>query len=281
MATKTTREGHSVLTPPGSPAPAKQPTFAVGIGEVHIEQPPHVTDLANLEVSFERALGLIWMAFQPIVYPDRRVFAYEALLRSSDAELKFPDVLLDAAEKLSRLEKLSRIIRRKVAKTFADEPEERGLLFVNLHALDLMDKALLSRFSPLAKISQRVVLEITERASLENVDDVRYRVAELHEMGYRIAIDDLGAGHSRMNQFTPLDTDFVKLDMSLVRDVDSHPVKQQLVASVTRLCRDQGILVIGEGVETEAEERVLVDLGCDLLQGYLIAKPGPPFPAIN
>lgn len=253
----------------------------MGTGEVKVEQPAHVTDLANLEVSFERAVKQIWMAFQPIVYPDRRVFAYEALLRSNDHELKYPDVLLDAAEKLCRLEKLSRTIRLEVAKTFASEPEERGLLFVNLHALDLLDKALSSRFSPLAKISKRVVLEITERASLDNVRDIRYRVAELREMGYRIAIDDLGAGHSRMNQFTPLDTDFVKLDMSLVRDVDSHPVKQQLVASVTQLCKDQGILVIGEGVETEAEERVLIDLGCDLLQGYLIARPGPPFPSIN
>jgi len=65
--------------------------------------------------------------------------------------------------------------------------------------------------------------------------------------------------------------------VSLVRDVDKHPMKQRLIRSVTDLCRDQGITVIGEGVETDAEAQVLVDLGCDLLQGYLIAKPGLPF----
>ena len=65
--------------------------------------------------------------------------------------------------------------------------------------------------------------------------------------------------------------------MSLVRDVDKHPMKQRLIRSVTDLCRDQGITVIGEGVETDAEAQVLVDLGCDLLQGYLIARPGLPF----
>ena len=80
-----------------------------------------------------------------------------------------------------------------------------------------------------------------------------------------------------MGHFTPLDTDFVKLDMSLVRDLDSHPVKQRLVESITQLCRENGTKVIGEGVETQAEADVLIRLGCDLLQGYLIARPAPPF----
>jgi EAL domain-containing protein (putative c-di-GMP-specific phosphodiesterase class I) len=154
-------------------------------------------------------------------------------------------------------------------------------MFINLHLLDLFDKQLLSPFAPLSKVASRVVLEITERTSVEGQGDgqidLRYRVAELRELGFHIAIDDLGGGHARMRTFTPLDTDFVKLDMSLVRDVDKHQLKQRLIRSVTQLCREQGTQVIGEGVETEAEAQVLVDLGCDLLQGYLIAKPGPPF----
>jgi EAL domain-containing protein (putative c-di-GMP-specific phosphodiesterase class I) len=80
-----------------------------------------------------------------------------------------------------------------------------------------------------------------------------------------------------MGTFSPLDTDFVKLDMSLVRDVEKHRMKQRLIRSITGLCRQQGTKVIGEGVETEAEAKVLVDLGCDLLQGYLIARPALPF----
>src|SRR5439155_495113 len=118
----------------------------------------------------------------------------------------------------------------------AEAPPERGVVFVNLHLLDLFDKQLVSPFSPLSKVASRVVLEITERTSLEGQDDVRYRVAELRELGYRIAIDDLGGGHARMGTFSPLDTDFVKLDMSLVRDVDHHPMKQRLIRSITELC---------------------------------------------
>jgi EAL domain-containing protein (putative c-di-GMP-specific phosphodiesterase class I) len=150
-------------------------------------------------------------------------------------------------------------------------------VFVNLHLLDLFDKQLTSAFAPLSRVASRVILEITERTSLEGELDLRYRVAELRELGFRIAIDDLGSGHARMGTFTPLDTDFVKLDMSLVRDVDKHPMKQRLIRSITELCRAQGTMVIGEGVEAEAEAKVLVDLGCDLLQGYLIARPAPPF----
>ena len=242
----------------------------------------YARDLADLEVKFERALQAITMFFQPIVDArSKAIFGYEALLRSKDPDLPHPGAMLDAAEKLNRLDKLGRQVRARTAEIFAHAETSRGYLFVNLHALDLLDKSLSSRFSPLARIANRVVLEITERASLEAISDVRFRVAELREMGFRIAIDDLGAGHARMNRFTPLDTDFVKLDMSLVRDIDSHPMKQELVRSIIELCREQKILVIGEGVETEAECAFLIEAGCDLLQGYFIARPGPPFVTVS
>jgi EAL domain-containing protein (putative c-di-GMP-specific phosphodiesterase class I) len=218
------------------------------------------------------------MQFQPIVHARTRArFGYEALLRSSDRSLPHPGAILDAAERLERIPALGRAVRAQTAKVFGAAPAERGVVFVNLHLLDLFDKQLTSPFSPLARVAHRVVLEITERTSVDGLADLRYRVAELRELGYRIAIDDLGGGHARMGTFTPLDTDFVKLDMSLVRDLDKQPLKQKLVRSVIELCRGQGIDVIGEGVETEAEAKALVDLECDYLQGYLIAKPAPPF----
>jgi EAL domain-containing protein (putative c-di-GMP-specific phosphodiesterase class I) len=234
--------------------------------------------LRDLEDKLNRCLSTITMHFQPIVYASTRArFGYEALVRASDKSLPHPGAILDAAERLERIPALGRAIRAATAKVIADAPPERGLVFVNLHLLDLGDKQLLSPFAPLSKVASRVVLEITERTSLAGQIDLRYRVAELRELGYRIAIDDLGGGHARMGTFTPLDTDFVKLDMSLVRDVDKHAMKQRLIRSITQLCRQQGTKVIGEGVETESEARVLVDLGCDLLQGYAIARPGPPF----
>jgi EAL domain-containing protein (putative c-di-GMP-specific phosphodiesterase class I) len=234
--------------------------------------------LRELEDKLQRCLATMTLHYQPIVHASTRArFGYEALLRSTDKVLPNPGAILDAAERLERTTLLGRNVRAQVAKVIAGAPIERGLMFVNLHLLDLFDKQLLSPFAPLSKVASRVVLEITERTSLEGQIDLRYRVAELRELGFHIAIDDLGGGHARMGTFTPLDTDFVKLDMSLVRDVDKHQMKQRLIRSVTQLCREQGTQVIGEGVETEAEAEVLVDLGCDLLQGYVIARPGPAF----
>lgn len=236
------------------------------------------TDLRDLEDKLDRCLASLVMHFQPIVHASNRArFGYEALLRSLDKSLPHPGAILDAAERLERIPTLGRAVRANAAKVIASSPIERGVVFINLHLLDLFDKQLTSPFSPLSKVAGRVVLEITERTSLEGQSDMRYRVAELRDLGFRIAIDDLGGGHARMGTFSPLDTDFVKLDMSLVRDVEKHPMKQRLVRSVVDLCRQQGTKVIGEGVETEAEAEVLVELGCDLLQGYLIARPAAPF----
>jgi EAL domain-containing protein (putative c-di-GMP-specific phosphodiesterase class I) len=234
--------------------------------------------LRDLEDRLQRCLAAMTLHFQPIVHARTRArFGYEALLRSADRSFPHPGAILDAAERLERIPAVGRAVRAQAAKVIAASPPERGVVFINLHLLDLADKQLTSAFAPLSKVASRVVLEITERTSLEGQIDLRYRVAELRELGFRIAIDDLGGGHARMGTFTPLDCDFVKLDMSLVRDVDQHPMKQRLIRSVTELCREQGITVIGEGVESEREAQVLVDLGCDLLQGYLFGKPGLPF----
>jgi EAL domain-containing protein (putative c-di-GMP-specific phosphodiesterase class I) len=258
--------------------PPMPPEFAFGTERIVARSDAAQAQLCELEAAFDRCVAGIAMHFQPIV--DARSgarFGYEALLRSSDRSLPHPGAILDAAERLERTGVLGRTLRGHIAKVIAYAPAERGTFFINLHVLDLFDRHMVSPFAPLSKLAPRVVLEITERSSLTGMADLRYRVAELRELGFRIAIDDLGGGHARMNTFSPVDTDFVKLDMSLVRDLDKHPMKQRLVRSVIELCRDHDTRVIGEGVETAAERRVLEDLGCDLLQGYLIAKPAAPF----
>jgi EAL domain-containing protein (putative c-di-GMP-specific phosphodiesterase class I) len=144
-----------------------------------------------------------------------------------------------------------------------------------------MDDGLLSPKSPLSQHAHRVVLEVTERVSLDQVKDVRAKLADLRRMGFRLAIDDLGAGYAGLTSFATLEPEFVKLDMSLVRDVHRNHTKETLVRSMTSACRDLGMLVVAEGVETLEERDLLVSLGCDLLQGYLLGKPGRPFPAFT
>ena len=242
---------------------------------------PQAGDRAGLEVTFERALGSLWMAYQPIVRAHRgELFGFEALLRSGEPTLPSPIALLEVAERLDRLADLGRSIRSKATVPMA-LTDEKALLFVNLHARDLEDDSLVNPASPLSQIASRVVLEITERASLEGVKDARERITRLRALGFRIAIDDLGAGYAGLTSFAQLEPEFVKLDMSLVRDVDSNAVKQKLVRSMCGLCKDMGITVVAEGIETRAERTTCAELGCDLLQGYFIAKPGKPFPAVS
>lgn len=238
-------------------------------------------DIHRLQASFGRCLESLSVAYQPIVYATSpSIYGHEALLRSAEPSLPHPGAVLEAAEKLGRLHALGQTIRSRAAAPVREAPEA-GVLFVNLHTEDLLDPTLLSDTAPLSKIADRVILEITERASLDRVQDVRGRIAALRELGFRIAVDDLGAGYAGLSSFALLEPEIVKLDMTLVRDIHLSATKQKLIRSITALCKDMGMMVVGEGVETDAERDTLVDLGCDLLQGYLFAKPGKPFPEVS
>jgi EAL domain-containing protein (putative c-di-GMP-specific phosphodiesterase class I) len=226
---------------------------------------------------FERALGSLWMAFQPIVSLSAGCpIAYEALVRSKEPGFLGPGPLLEHAEKSHRLPELGRAIRELCADAAANVPRGAAL-FVNCHVQDLSDPDLFSPRSPLASYAERVVLEITERGALDDVDDAQTRIKRLRGLGFRVAIDDLGAGYAGLSSVAVLEPDFVKLDMSLTRDLDSSPVRMRLVESMIDACRDVGMSCVAEGVETRAELEALRALRCDLLQGYHFAKPAPEF----
>ena len=233
-----------------------------------------LSDKSSLELSFERAVGSLWMAYQPIMRAgDQSLFAYEALLRSAEPTLPHPEAVLGAAERLGRLGELGAVIRAKVSDSLT---RLKGVdAFVNLHTKDLSDNALYAREVAFSELAPRIVLEITERAPLDSVRDVPRRVAELRDMGFRIAIDDLGAGYAGLTSFAQLVPEVVKLDMALVRGIHQDGVRQKLVRSMTSLCHEMGMLVVAEGVETRDELDCVVTLGCDLLQGYYFGRPAP------
>jgi EAL domain-containing protein (putative c-di-GMP-specific phosphodiesterase class I) len=235
------------------------------------------SDRAGLEASFSRALASFGMAFQPIVsLSTKSIFGYEALLRSTEPTLPTPADVLDAAERLGSTRKLGRAVRAFAAHR-RSQMNPDWLLFVNLHPSDLLDPELTDPRSPLMATADHVVLEITERAPLSGLEEVRERVQELRRLGFRIAVDDLGAGYAGLTSFATLDPDIVKVDMNLVRGIESSAVKRKLVGSVSALCREMEMLLVAEGVETTAERDVLADLGCDLFQGFLFARPASVF----
>jgi EAL domain-containing protein (putative c-di-GMP-specific phosphodiesterase class I) len=241
----------------------------------------HLGDRASLEARLARAMETLWIAYQPIVsWSKRSTFAYEALVRNEEPTLRSPPDLFEAAERLGRLQDLGRAVRDRVARTLDEQPIS-ALLFINLHALELDDDSLISAAAPLSKHAARVVLEVTERAPLEKIRDVTARVAQLRGLGYRIAVDDLGAGYAGLTSFAHLEPEVVKVDMSLIRGIDRSPMKQKLLRSIVTLCRELRIEIIAEGVETVTERDALVDIGGDLCQGYLFARPDKPWTEIK
>jgi EAL domain-containing protein (putative c-di-GMP-specific phosphodiesterase class I) len=231
-------------------------------------------DRAGLEQAFTMALETVHLAFQPIVSPaTRTVFAYEALLRSDHERLNKPLDLLAAAERLDLGFRLGRRIRERAAEAAARRLPDGALLFMNIRPADLADPQLYEPSSPLSQVAARVVVELTERESLDKVPEVEARVDQLRRLGYRIAIDDLGAGYAGLTSFTHLSPDLVKLDMALVRGVDRDGRRAKLVAAMAGLCHDMRITVVAEGVETEEEHQALLRLGPDYLQGYRFGRP--------
>jgi EAL domain-containing protein (putative c-di-GMP-specific phosphodiesterase class I)/CRP-like cAMP-binding protein len=238
-------------------------------------------DQAGLEIHFGSVLRSLWMAFQPVVSASAQdVVAFEALLRSGDAKLPNPMAVLRAAERLRRVHEVGRITRDRVAAAAAEIPGS-SLLFVNVHAHDLLDDQLLDPRARLSALASRVFLEITERTPLDEFKHLRSLVARLRGLGYRIAVDNLGAGHAGMASLAELEPDLAKLDISLIRGIDRDSTRQGLVRAMLQVCRDMDIEAVCEGVETATERDALIDLGGDLMQGYFFARPGPGFPAVD
>jgi EAL domain-containing protein (putative c-di-GMP-specific phosphodiesterase class I) len=146
-------------------------------------------------------------------------------------------------------------------------------VFLNVHPLELSDASLFDPAAPLSPYAHRVIGELTERAALDEVKGLVDAVDSLRSLGFRLAIDDLGAGYAGLSSLTMVQPEFVKLDISLVQGIDAAPLKAQVVRSMLQLCGDLGMRVVAEGVETAGERDTLLAIGADLLQGYLFARP--------
>ena len=120
----------------------------------------------------------------------------------------------------------------------------------------------------------RLIFEVTEGEEVTNPGHLSSIVKEYQKHGFRVALDDFGAGYAGLNLMADLALEIIKLDMALVRNVHQRPVAQAVVQSMTALCRTLGREIIAEGIETFDEYSTLRECGIRLFQGYLLAKPG-------
>ncbi len=214
------------------------------------------------------------MAIQPIVDSrDGSVSAYECLLRSTDPVLSGPLSVLRAAEEHGLIGELGAAVALRSAEILSRLPGHLRL-FVNLHPAELGDpEGLGDRLRLLQRHAARVTFEITERSSLTEAHGWERSIEAILGRGFTIAVDDLGSGYSSLSILAELQPRFIKIDMSIVRDIDRIPRKQRLFDLLCRFADATDTLVVAEGIETAAEAEVVRGCGAHLMQGYLFARP--------
>jgi EAL domain-containing protein (putative c-di-GMP-specific phosphodiesterase class I)/CheY-like chemotaxis protein len=218
--------------------------------------------------------GSLWtMVFQPIVHlATGRVTGAEALARFSVEPDQGPDRwFADAAAVGLGLELELAAVQTALGEL--DQLPDAVYLSLNVSADTATSPALLDVLHDVA--SQRLVLELTEHARVDDYASLRAAIDPLRERGVRLAVDDAGAGFASLNHILCLDPDIIKLDVVFTHGIDRDPVRRALAASLVGFGREIDACILAEGVETAAEFETLRALGVDHAQGYYLARPGP------
>jgi EAL domain-containing protein (putative c-di-GMP-specific phosphodiesterase class I)/GGDEF domain-containing protein/CBS domain-containing protein len=224
--------------------------------------------------------------FQPIIdLKSGEFLGYEGLIRGpADSPLHSPINLFGAAEQQGLQLELEMLSRQIVLETFA-RLNLPGNLFLNVSPETMAHPSFkngqtLAFLEQLGIAPERVIIEITENQPTFDFEGMRTALLHYRSMGFKIAIDDLGEGFSSLRLWSELRPEFIKIDMHFVQGVDKDPIKLQFLKSIQQIAESCGTQVIAEGVETEAELRVVKDIGIALGQGYFIARPSPTPPLL-
>ena len=220
------------------------------------------------------------MAFQPIVCTGAgTVFAYEALVRGENGEGAMSVLRHLTAENRYAFDQDSRAVAIYLAARLGLTSErETALLSINFLPNAVGDPAVsiqsaLKAAEAVGLPPNRILFEFTEHEPIDP-GHLQAILRAYRAMGFRTAIDDFGAGYSGLGLLSQFQPDVVKLDMSLIRCIDIDRVKRTIVTHLVRMAGDLGVAVVAEGVETPCEYELLSEMGVELFQGYLFAKPG-------
>ncbi len=221
--------------------------------------------------------------FQPIVhFATGAVFGYESLIRMPQSgNLKRAGMYFRAADR-ARLVSWLDIGCQEVCFDSAAKAGVRDHLFINMDAeglahLHLAGRSLADRAAESNIAPSRVVLEITERQAVDDYPRLTQYIEQLREQGFKLAIDDAGAGYSSLHTIAELRPDFVKIDRSLVRTIENSATRRALLSTLSHYAQQIGAQVIAEGLETRDELATVVEMGVPYGQGYLLGKPHDNF----
>lgn len=237
---------------------------------------PFTSQISIEEIIQEKKLTVY---FQPIVSNKQGdIFAYEALIRGPiNTPLHSPVKLFHEATQQGRLVELELLCRELSIQQF-QKLQLAGKLFLNASPETLFQPGFRAgqtlKMLKNANLSpNRVVIELTEHSPLENYEAVREALKHYKDMGFEIAMDDLGSGYSGLRMWYELRPDYVKIDRYFMCNIGADKVKQQFVLSIKNIASELNCKIIAEGVETESEFNFIDKIGLPFCQGFYIAKP--------
>ncbi|KNY19111.1 EAL domain-containing protein [Methylobacterium sp. ARG-1] len=217
------------------------------------------------------------MAFHPIVDASRgTVWGYEALVRGTDGQGAGQILGMVDERNRYKFDQACRVKAIELAGQLFQDVETR--LSINFMPNAVYEpaaciRATLEAARRVGFAHRQIMFEFTENERMTDVAHVQRIIAEYRKQGFVTALDDFGAGYAGLNLLASFQPDFIKLDMDLIRGIATTPARQTIVAGVIMMARQLGIVMIAEGVETEAELMALRAAGIQLFQGYLFARP--------
>lgn len=244
-------------------------------------------ELAEQERIVEKVISNRWLfpVFQPVVsLSDGGITGYEALTRmkqeSGCTEKLSIEQLFYCAEVSGQIWKLDYLCRKNAIKQFYESSEAKcdKRLFLNVCPSIMLDRRFKAGFTKeyLERYKadpDSIVFEITEREAVRDSEEFKELVNHYKEQGFKTAIDDVGAGYSGLKRIVDVVPQFIKLDISLIRDIHLNPVSASIVKSMTAFANENGIRLIAEGIETREELEKVIQLGVHYGQGYYLAYP--------
>lgn len=258
------------------------------LSTVLVTSPPSI--VVNMDVSLHAELDIIlsqqrlYPVFMPIVNGrERKILGYEALIRGPDfSPLHSPIALFKTAQSSGRLLELELLCRELSMRRFK-MLDLQGKLFLNVSPATLLEADFkggmtLQLMQKLGFNPDRVVIEITEQFPIEDYELMREATRHYREMGFQVALDDLGAGYAGLRSWSELRPQYVKIDRHFIEGLDQDLVKLEFVRSILDVARSIQCQVIAEGIERIEEHLLLNQLGLDLQQGYYFGRPSrlPP-----
>lgn len=223
---------------------------------------------------------LVTYYFQPIISAKTgKIEAYEALMRANLPILKRPDVVMKIAREEGALREIERMTMFRATEAFADLREKKrikgdALLFINSIASQHMAaKDEIEFNNRYAELQKQIVIEITEEESI----DYHALETKKNALGFEgaFALDDYGSGYSNEKSLLDLAPKYIKVDLSIIRDIDTDPDKQQIVENIVAYAHKRDMKIVAEGLETPEEIQKVLELEVDLLQGFYLARPEP------